>query len=225
MKFPTFQWFAQQSSSCWPCTVPEMSNSLSTWLISYYAARWGPLTDNAAMTEVSSGKELLLIYFHQLRCLTIVLNARGYFIFLGAYSNNPKINSWQGDLSLSLLEPYVWTPFSSLFRTIYLLPNLGQLLVTCEPMIEREGLVERRGGLFQVLAIQEDGGLLSQRPLFLFLEWLRGVTGTQEGERELSDSLVSMSRRMCPGVRFFPQWLSRTQLWGDSYVTWWKITV
>lgn len=47
-------------------------------------------------------------------------------------------------------------------------------------MIERQGLVESKVGLFKILAFWEDGSLPSQRPPSLFLEWSRGFIGAQE---------------------------------------------
>lgn len=46
--------------------------------------------------------------------------------------------------------------------------------------MERQGLMERKVGLFKTLAFQEDGGLSSERPPSPFLEWSRGFIGRQE---------------------------------------------
>ncbi|XP_074171775.1 tetraspanin-12 isoform X4 [Rhinolophus sinicus] len=56
------------------------------------------------------------------------------------------------------------------------------LLAARESMMERQGLVERKVGLFKMLAFQEDGGLSSQRPPSPFLDWSRGFIGTQGTE-------------------------------------------
>lgn len=46
--------------------------------------------------------------------------------------------------------------------------------------MERQGLVERKLGLFKMLAFQEGGGLLSQRLPSLFVEPPEGFIGTSE---------------------------------------------
>lgn len=51
-------------------------------------------------------------------------------------------------------------------------------------MIKRQGLVERKKGLFKMLAFPEYGGLLSQRPPSPFLDRSEGFIGTQEEQRK-----------------------------------------
>lgn len=108
-------------------------------------------------------------------------------------------------------------------KALLLLRNSGSA-VCHEPMIKRQGLAERKVGLFKMPQFQEDGELPSQRPPFPFLERSRGFIGTQE-EEEQRKAGVSQATPLCwhPGKRllgsslFHDGYLKHGRR-GDSYV-------
>lgn len=68
-----------------------------------------------------------------------------------------------------------------------------QLLAVCEPMIQKQELVEGKVDSFKMPAFWEDGGPHPQRLPSPFLEWSRGFIGTQENaiQREKGVSQVT----------------------------------